>query len=69
MSKLNLVVGKKIRALRRSQDITQVVLAAWVGVSQPYLSKVEGGRAELTAETLYKISRIFKTDMEELCRE
>lgn len=38
--------GERLRALREGRGISQMALAAKVGVEQPYISLVENGKQE-----------------------
>ena len=44
-----------IKAFRRKNNLTQADLAAYLGVSQPFLSQIEKGNSPLPAEYLDKI--------------
>ena len=44
-----------IKVFRRRNKITQMELAAYLGVSQPFLSQVENGGSPLPSECLEKI--------------
>ncbi len=56
-------VGRRIRELR-GFDLNQAQFAKRIGISQPYLSKVELGRVEVGAEILLRIAREYKTSIE-----
>lgn len=51
-------VGRRIRELR-GFDMTQEEFAERIGVSQGYLSSIEHGKKEVSAEILLRISREF----------
>jgi transcriptional regulator with XRE-family HTH domain len=51
-------VGRRIRELR-GFDMTQDEFAGYIGVSQGYLSSMEHGKKEVSAEILLRISREF----------
>lgn len=54
-------LGKNIRKLRRSKDITQDELARLVGVTNgSYISRIEKGEKEIGSYLLYKIKTIIK---------
>lgn len=54
-------VGRSIRERRLAANLTLVDLAARVGLSQPFLSQIENGRARLSMKSLYRIAREFDT--------
>ena len=57
-------LGRKIRDLRKSLDMTQAELAETIGVDESYVSKIEKGRLSYTPseETLRLIARTLKAD-------
>lgn len=57
-------LGTKIRALRRREQMTQVQLAARLGVSPSYLNLIESNRRPLTAPLLIKVAEVFQIDLQ-----
>lgn len=53
------VVGERIRALRRARGQTLVQLAAATGMSQPFLSLVERGHARLSLASMNRVAAEF----------
>lgn len=47
--------GKRVRAVRRAQDITQERLAELAGVSTSFIGHIERGSRVLSVETLHNI--------------
>jgi transcriptional regulator with XRE-family HTH domain len=62
-------VGLAIRERRLAANLTLVELAARVGLSQPFLSQIENGRARLSMKSLYRIAREFDTTPQALFGE
>lgn len=67
----NVRIGKKLRALRESCGVTQMKLAAGLGVTFQQLQKYEKGENRISAGTLYMVSKklnkpidYFYNDME-----
>jgi transcriptional regulator with XRE-family HTH domain len=56
-------VGKRIRELR-GFDMTQQQFASHVGISQNYLSYMERGKVEISAEILLRVARKFGKTIE-----
>ena len=54
-------VGAQIRARRRDAGLTLVTLAERAGLSQPFLSQVENGRATPSMDSLYRIASALGT--------
>lgn len=48
-------MGKRVRARRRAQDITQERLAELAGVSTSFIGHIERGSRVLSVETLHRI--------------
>lgn len=55
LAKAKLDLSEFIYGLRRAKRISQKRLAELIGVSQPYIAKIEGGEENLTIETIAKI--------------
>ena len=56
-------VGRRIRELR-GIDMTQEEFAGRIGVTQGYLSSMEHGKKEVSAEILLRISREFERSVD-----
>jgi transcriptional regulator with XRE-family HTH domain len=54
-------VGSAIRERRLARELTLVSLAELAGLSQPFLSQVENGRAQPSMESLYRIATALGT--------
>lgn len=57
------LVGRRVRELR-GFDITQEAFARRIGISQGFLSSIERGEKEASAEILLRISREFGKPLE-----
>lgn len=62
MSDTNLL-GGKVRALRRRENMTQGQLAGKLGVSPSYLNLIENNRRPLTAPMLIQLAQLFQVDV------
>ncbi len=56
-------IGRRIRRWRRRRKLTQERLAARVGVSRPYVARVEAGRHELRVTTLARFAKALRVPM------
>jgi transcriptional regulator with XRE-family HTH domain len=56
-------VAKRIRILRKINEMSQEELAKKLGISQSMLSKYEKGKAGLTLEIAIKYAEVFKKDL------
>ena len=63
MASDSLLLGAKVRALRRRETITQVELAQRLGISASYLNLIENDRRPLTAPMLIKLAQLFELDL------
>ena len=61
--KLQNSIGKKIKALRLEQGLSQEKLAEYTNLSREHISCIERGKHLITIETLYKIAQYFETDI------
>lgn len=66
MSELRVLFGKKLRTLRRANDMTQENLAEKIGVSVEFISNVERGINAPSFETLEKMANVFKVKYKDL---
>jgi predicted transcriptional regulator/transcriptional regulator with XRE-family HTH domain len=64
-----MLLGAKVRALRRREHMTQVDLAERLGVSASYLNLIENNRRPLTAPLLIRLAQIFQLDLQSFASE
>ena len=57
-------LGKRIRAERRRQDITQEKLAEMADISNSFLGHIERGGRTLSIETLAKLANVLNLSIE-----
>jgi predicted transcriptional regulator/transcriptional regulator with XRE-family HTH domain len=55
-------LGSRLRRLRKDKHLSQVELAAQLGISASYLNLIEHDRRDLTVPILLKISQLLKVD-------
>src|SRR5215470_7786638 len=58
------LLGAKLRALRRRENLTQVELADRLGISASYLNLIENNRRPLTAPLLIRLAQCFQLDLQ-----
>lgn len=58
-----MLLGAKVRGLRRRERMTQAQLAERLGISASYLNLIENNRRPLTAPMLIKLAQLFKLDL------
>lgn len=56
-------IGKRIKILRIQKGITQLELAAVLGMSQTNMSNIECGRVEITISNLLRIREVLGYSM------
>jgi hypothetical protein len=59
----NPVLGKKVRALRAKEGLTQTALAGRLGISPSYLNLIEHEQRPLSANLLLKLAQLFDIDL------
>ncbi len=64
-----LLVGQKIRQIRKSRHLTQADLASRIGVTQSDLSRMENGEYKVGLDTLFKILQVFEVSMSNFFEE
>jgi ribosome-binding protein aMBF1 (putative translation factor) len=60
--------GKRVRKLRRALDMSQEDLANNISTSRSYISSLEHDEYEPKLETMKKIAKAFKINLDELVR-
>lgn len=65
----NASIGHNIRMLRENAGFTQSSLAAFAGVDQSLISKVEKGERGLSAEALKRLADLFGISLDEIEQE
>jgi predicted transcriptional regulator/transcriptional regulator with XRE-family HTH domain len=58
------LLGAKLRALRRRENLTQLELAERLGISASYLNLIENNRRPLTAPLLIRLAQSFQLDLQ-----
>ena len=66
MENLKTKLGKRIKSLRKSRNITQERLAEIINMEIPNLSNIERGKRFMTAETLEKFAKALNVTEREL---
>lgn len=64
-----LLVGQKIRQIRKSRRLTQAELASRIGVTQSDLSRMENGEYKVGLDTLFRILQVFELSMSNFFEE
>ena len=59
----NILLGKKIKEIRKKRGLTQDFLAEKVGIDAKHLSRIECGKNSLSLNLLYKICDVLNTDL------
>lgn len=52
-------LGEKVKALREKVGLTQAHIAAFIGVDQSLISKIEKGERAMSADMMEKLSSLF----------
>lgn len=60
------LVGLRIKRIRRSKGISQQVLAYQVDMEKTNISRIEGGRTNVTLKNVYKIAEALGVTMKEI---
>lgn len=66
MSETRVMLGKRIREIRKGCKLSQEQLSELVGVDFRYISKIELGKCYPSFETLEKIAQSLQVEMREL---
>ena len=63
---LQIKIGKRVRQLRESKNISQIDLASACNFEKSNMSRLESGRISPSLITLYKISKALEVEFYEL---
>jgi len=66
MNNIKLLLGKRIKELRRRKGFTQEQLAEKIGIGTPNISYFETGKFTPAIETMQKIAQVLEVEMYEL---
>ncbi len=66
MENIKLLLGKKIKELRKAHQYTQEQLAEKIGIGTPNISYFETGKFAPSIETLQKLAQVFGVEIYEL---
>lgn len=66
MDEINKKIGKRIKALRDENGLSQHDFGGALGFSRPTVSQIENGERKITAEELLKISSYFNVSVDNL---
>ena len=66
MADIKLLLGERIKELRKAKNITQEQLVEIIGSNTNNLSRIENGKKFLSAEKLTKIANALNVDIKEL---
>lgn len=59
----NTNIGLRIKALREQANLRQSQVAAYLGVDQSYLSKIETGERTISVEQLESLAELYGCDL------
>ena len=57
------LLGRRVKYMRMDKGISQMNMAAMLGLSQTNLSNMEGGRTAITTQNLFKMQEIMNCRM------
>ena len=66
MSDTKILLGKRIRSLRRLKDYSQEQLAEKANISGKYVGEIERGQANISIDVLDKLSIALKISLSDL---
>jgi transcriptional regulator with XRE-family HTH domain len=62
-------LGKNIKVIRTSRGLKQIDVSTDSGVSYRHYQSIEAGNVNVTIETLYRLSRLYRVGIEELVKD
>ncbi|MBM3484049.1 MAG: helix-turn-helix transcriptional regulator, partial [Alphaproteobacteria bacterium] len=64
MAERKVMVGQRVRRLRRERGLTQAQMAERLGVSTSYLNLIERNQRPVTVQFLLKLGQVFDIDLQ-----
>lgn len=58
-----LIVGPKLRRLRKTLNLTQAAMASELGISASYINLIEGNQRPMSAKILLKLAQLYEIDI------
>lgn len=68
-SEQRIKLGKRIKELRKEKEITQIDLAAKIGIDRSYLGFIERGERNVSFDVMAEIAKALDVGMNELTRD
>ena len=62
-----LLLGRRIKSVRRARGLSQEALAEKAGISAQYVSNIERGKENPTLDLLFTLADALKIELAELC--
>ena len=59
-------IGRNLASLRKARAILQTEAARLSGISYRYYQRIEGGRANMTLSTLFKLAKFYHVNPRDL---
>ncbi|NDV28578.1 helix-turn-helix domain-containing protein [Desulfovibrio sp. JC010] len=66
MAEISILVGKRIRELRKKKGLTQAQLGSEADINDKYISEIERGSSKLTVNALNKIALALKVSAKDI---
>ncbi|MFC0262394.1 helix-turn-helix domain-containing protein [Fontibacter flavus] len=60
---IKVAYGEKVKAIRKSQNVSQEKLAELADLDRTYISDIENGKRNVSIETVYKIAKALEKPM------
>lgn len=67
-AELLIAFGRRLRELRRAEQLTQAALSRKTGLNQSYISDLERGKRNISLQNLYRLAQALKVELGELCQ-
>lgn len=59
-------LGRRIKAARRKCGLRQIDIEERIGLAVRHYQQIEAGRVNVTIETLFRLSKLYETDLDRL---
>ena len=62
-------VGRNLKAARIRRGLKQTDIEEKIGLTYRHYQSIEAGKVNVTLETLYRLSKLFRVPVEELLKD
>jgi transcriptional regulator with XRE-family HTH domain len=62
-------IGRNIRGARKRRGLKQSAVTSEIGINYRHYQNIEAGKINVTIDTLCRLAKLYKVELEELVRD